>query len=122
MPKIKEELEKVKENDLYSLLLFVLYQVKNIPEYSSLSELAFVFKKDTLLQFIEYFGGQTIKVPTIDELEDVTYAILLYKYVRIDDVEFNRAVEVVSEKPCNISNVKKIFRQLDDILRSYNFK
>ena len=76
MSSVKKTYENLKSQDIYSLVLFCLYKLKDVPEYSSLSELAFVMDKDNLLNFCEYFGGQTIKVPTIQELKDIMFALL----------------------------------------------
>ena len=34
--KIKEELAKLKDIDIYSLMLFVMFKLRDIPEYASL--------------------------------------------------------------------------------------
>ena len=73
MSTINSNLNTLKERDVYSLLLFCLYKLSDIPEYSSLSELVYVMDKKNFLNFCEYFGGQTIKVPTIDG--DVVYTV-----------------------------------------------
>ena len=39
MPKLKEEMATLKNQDTYSLMLFVLFKLRDIPEYSTLSEL-----------------------------------------------------------------------------------
>ena len=66
---INKELSKLKETDIWSLLMFVLYKVKDTEEYSSLSELSYVLDKRNMLKLCEYFGGSTLYIPTIDELE-----------------------------------------------------
>jgi hypothetical protein len=68
---IKTELNNLKNMDIYSLLLFTLYQCRKSDEYSSLSELAYILDKQNLLNLCEYFGGLTIQIPTIDELESL---------------------------------------------------
>ena len=67
MGRIREELTKLKDVDVYSLILFVLFKARNVPELASLSALAYVLDKDNLLKLCEYFGGQTITIPTITE-------------------------------------------------------
>ena len=62
---IKEELQKLHEPDIWSLLLFVLFKIKDIPEYSGISELAYILDRKNLLKLCEYFGGTTITMPTI---------------------------------------------------------
>ena len=62
---IKNELQKLHNIDIWSLMLFVLYNYQKVPEYSSISELAYILDERNLLKLCEYFGGQTIKIPTI---------------------------------------------------------
>ena len=78
--RIKEEVNKLKSQDIYSLMLFALFKLKDVPEYSSLSELVYILDKDSLLKLCEYFGGMTIKIPTIKELESMVYLLLLYQF------------------------------------------
>ena len=76
--KIKEAVATLKETDIYSLMLFAMFKLRDIPEYSSLSELVYILDKDSLLKLCEYFGGTTIKIPTIEELETLLYALTIY--------------------------------------------
>ena len=76
--KTTQELNNLKSQDIYSLILFALYKLREIPEYSTLSELAYIVDKENLLKLCEYFGGTTIHIPTIDELESILYSLLLY--------------------------------------------
>lgn len=118
---IKEELGKLKEPDIWSLMLFVLYKVKEIPEYSGLSELAYVMDKKNLLKFCEYFGGSTIKVPRIEDLELLVYGLLLYQYVDIEHIKFEDAVELVNRNNVDILAVKTNYHKIKDTLESYGF-
>ena len=86
---INKELNNLKSTNIYSLMLFAMYKLINIPEYSTLSELVYILNKDDFLNLCEYFGGTTIKIPTIHELKSLTYALLLYQYVNIDNIEYN---------------------------------
>ena len=54
--KIKEELAKLKDIDVYSLMLFAMFKLRDIPEYASLSEMVYILDKDSLLKLCEYFG------------------------------------------------------------------
>ncbi len=58
---IKNNLEKLKERDVMSLLMFCLYKLVDIPEYSSLSELCYVLDKNNLYNLCEFFGGANNK-------------------------------------------------------------
>ena len=62
-----KDLTTLKEPDLYSLSMFTLYKLVDIPEYSSISELSYILDKTNLLKLCEYFGGTTIKIPTLND-------------------------------------------------------
>ena len=76
---LKSSVKSFSEKDVYSLILFAIYKSQDVPEYKELSELCFLLDKRNFLRFCEYFGGQTIKVPTIKELEIYLQALQLYE-------------------------------------------
>ena len=118
---IKQELLKLKKIDIWSLMLFVLCNFQNIPEYSSLSELAYVLDEKNLLRLCEYFGGQTIKIPTIDELEVTVYAMLLYQYIDIEHMNEKDATELIRVDADLLKNIKSCYAKLKNILDKYSF-
>ena len=118
---IKSNIENLKQADFYSVLLFALYKMNEVPEYSSLSQLAYVLDQKNLLNFFEFFGGQTIKVPTIQEMESLTYSLLLYQYVKIDGIPYEEALELVGHKSCELRQVKKRYSALCKVLEEYSF-
>ena len=118
---IKEELNKLKTMDVFSLLLFILYKVRDIDEYSTISELAYVLDKDNLLKFCEYFGGLTIQVPTIDELENIINSLLIYQYVNIDGYDYKDAVKKIGFDSCELRKVKKEYNKIVALLDKYSF-
>ena len=118
---IKEELNQLKETDVYSMLLFILYKMKNIDEYSTLSELAYVLDKQNLLNLCEYFGGITIRVPTIDELESLLNSLLLYQYIEIDGLSYEEAVSKVGFESYDLRSVKRDYLKISKLLEAYSF-
>lgn len=119
---IREEIEKLNVKDIYSLILFALYKMKDIPEYSTLSELAYILDKNSLLNFLEYFGGMEIKVPTLREFKLVLNSLLLYEYVNLENIEFNKALKLLDKDEFQLREIREIYRSLSDILDKYNFK
>ena len=95
--------------------------MNDIPEYSSLSQLSYVLDQNNLLNLCEYFGGQTITIPTIQEIESLVYSLLLYQYVKIDGIEYNDALELIGHKSCELRQVKKKYNSLCKILEKYTF-
>lgn len=118
---IKNNIENFKQTDFYSLLLFALYKSIEIPEYSSLSQLAYVLDQENLLNLCEYFGGQTIKIPTVKELEDLVYSLLLYQYVKVDHIDYDSAVSLIGHKSCDLRQVKKHYVELCSVMDNYSF-
>lgn len=116
---IKSELNNLKESDLWSLVLFVLCKLKEAPEYSSLSELAFILDKSNFLHLCEYFGGQTITIPTMDELEDLLYGLLLYYYVDVEMVTWEDAITTIG-KTKSVPDIRKIYRKVKEVLTQYD--
>ena len=121
MGRIREELTKLKDVDIYSLILFVLFKARNVPELASLSELAYVLDKDNLLKLCEYFGGQTITIPTITELEELIYSLVLYQYVDIDGMPYEEAIKIIGHKRVELRTVKSNYTKLKQVLDTYRF-
>ena len=119
--KIKEAVATLKETDIYSLMLFAMFKLRDIPEYSSLSELVYILDKDSLLKLCEYFGGLTIKIPTIEELESIMYSLILYQYVNIDGMDYDDAIKVIGHKSSQLRQVKSDYVKICSILDKYDF-
>lgn len=116
---IKEELQKLHEPDIWSLLLFVLFKIKDVPEYSGISELAYILDRKNLLKLCEYFGGTTITIPTIEELETLVYGLLLYQYINIESISEEDAIVMISREGLNIKNVRTAYSKIKDTLQNY---
>ncbi len=118
---IKNEINNLKTADIYSLMMFALYKMSDIPEYSALSQLAYILDKDNLLKLCEFYGGLTITIPTVDELENMLYALLLYQEVDIEHKDYNKALEVLHKKDLPIDIIENNYVNVKDILKNYNF-
>ncbi len=119
MATIREEIKNLKTADIFSLLLFVLYKIRNIEEYSTISELAYVLDKNNLIKLCEYFGGMTIKVPTIDELENLINSMLLYQYINVDGYSYNEAIKLIGFDSTELRKVKKEYNKISEVLDNY---
>ena len=118
----KENLTKLSETDLWSLVLFTLFKMRDLPEYSSLSELVYLLPKESVIQLCQYYGGMTITIPTLDELEEMLYTLLLYKKIEIDKIDYDKALSELSLSQWEESKVKKQYEKVHRILDRYEFK
>ena len=122
METTRTKIEKLTEQDTYSLLLFALYKLKDVPGYSTLSELAYALDKDSLLKLLKLFGGMTITIPRIRDMKLASYCLLLYKYVELDGIEFNRAVKMLNlSSDYSLKEIKELYFTLCDVLQNYSF-
>ena len=121
MAKINTEIAKLNEMDTYSLILFTLFKLRDIPEYATLSELVYILDKESLLKLCEYFGGLTLKIPTIDELESIVYSLVLYQSVNIEGKDYNETIKVIGHKSSELRKVKNDYEKICKILNQYDF-
>ena len=117
---LRKELDNLKMTDTFSLILFVLYKIRDIEEYSTISELAYVLDKDALLNLCEYFGGITLTIPTIEELESIINSLLLYQYINIDGYSYKEAIEKIGFDSFQLRKVKKDYNAICSILSEYS--
>ena len=112
---IRDEVNNLNTPDIYSLMFFVLYKSTDIKEYSSLSQLAFILDKDSLLKLCEFYGGLTIKIPTINELETILKGLLLYQQVHLENKNIDDIIDKYDKESI------EYYKQIKEILKDYSF-
>ena len=117
-----KNLESFKDIDIYSLSMFTLYKLTDIPEYSILGELPYILGRKELFDLCTYFGGRTIRIPTVTELNSMMYLLLLYQYTKIDNVPYDEAVKMVGYKSNELRGVKRGYLKLCKVLENYKFE
>lgn len=115
-------LEQLKSSDIYSLMLFVLFKLKDSEKYATLSELAYIFDKESLLDFCQYYGGTTITVPTISELELVLNGLLLFQQVDLNHKDFTEELSKFDLKKNSKEQLISIYKEIRNALENYRFK
>ena len=95
---IIKALEQLDKKDIYCLILFFLYRLKEIPEYSTLSELIYILDNESFIKFLNYYGGKTIKVPNVDDLSIILDALLIYEKQQNDKLSIEDAKYKQNEK------------------------
>ena len=119
---IIKSLEELNEKDIYSLILFALYKLKDCKEYSTLSELIYLLDKESLFNFLSYYGGLTIRIPTLQELKQVVYALIVYQYVDIDGGDLTNTLRSLRNDDVLESDIKDAYYKLREVMTKYDFK
>lgn len=118
---IKKNLNTLHLSDIYSLMLFILFKVQEVPEYAVTSELCFLLDGANMTRLLTYFAGKTITFPTEAEMTVVTNALLLYQYINIDGETFTAAQNKLGKLTNKEKDkVTELYVQLLPIMKQYN--
>lgn len=115
------DLKSLDEQQLFTTMLFVLYKLSDDPNYSAMSKLSYALDKESFLNLCEIFGGTCVRIPTLEEVNHVAKAFLLFQYINIDKMEYEDAVKKVFQKDEDSTDVTVIYGDLCKILQGYSF-
>ena len=118
----REAFSKLKDMDIYSLSMFTLYKLTDIPEYSPIGELPYILDQDNMLKLCRYFGGRQLRIPTLNELYTTMNLLLLYQYVNIEGKAYDEAVVELGYESKDLRKVKKAYNEICNVLKKYNFE
>lgn len=84
---------ELNRQDIYSVATALLYMLKDNPKYKSISELFYLTDYDSFIRLIKYFGGQTIQIPTFEELDEVLRMLLVYQYSEVEELPWKEVLD-----------------------------
>lgn len=119
MKQVAKDLKKLKSKDIINILLYGLYKLTGVAEYSAISELAYTLDKDSLFNLCATFGGCTIKVPTLAELKTVSKALLIIDLMTTEEMSFLDACDAAEVDVMEREDVVSLYNVLADILETY---
>lgn len=119
--KITEALNSLKTEDIYSILMFTLYKLKDNPNYLALSELCYLFDREALTKFLTYYGGMTITLPTLRDLRLLLEGFTLYQYVNVQGKPFEEGLKALSCADFTADEVKETYAQIVEVISNYEF-
>ena len=118
--RIRPDLDNMNLADVYSLMLFLLYKIKDIPEYAVLSEMCYLLDSNGIQRILTYFAGKTIKVPTKDDFKILANALLLYQSVNIDRKSFTDSISELDLTAQQKEEVTDLYVKIIPIVNNYN--
>ena len=122
MNNIDRALNELKLTDIYSILLFALFKLKDDAKYSTLSELCYIIDNQSFIDMLKYFGGKTITFPTLSEFKDLVDSLCLYELVNMDKMDYSRALKELNIEKNRMKNISELYQKVCYILSTYNFK
>lgn len=118
---IKENINNLHLSDIYSLMLFIMYKIQEIPDYAVLSELCYLLDGSNMTRMLTYFAGRTITFPTEKEMAIVTNALLMYQYINIDGESLTAAQNKLKDLTAKQKEeVIELYLKIIPIMRQYN--
>lgn len=118
---VNEIISKLQKKDIYAILCSFLYDLKDVPEYATLSELCYLLDTESFLHLINYFSGQTIKIPTKQEFSDLMQVLLLFQYYEVEKRPWKDAVQLAGFSSSHGKSAKNKLAKLKETVKKYNF-
>ena len=117
---ISANLNSLHLSDIYSLMLFVMYKLQDVPEYAVLSELCYLLDGNNLTRLLTYFAGKTITIPTEEDFAAMTNAMLLYQYINIDGLSLTEAQGKIKATQKQKEKLTNLYLSILPIMQQYN--
>ncbi|MBQ6627912.1 MAG: hypothetical protein IJH65_03770 [Methanobrevibacter sp.] len=115
----KKNINFLKEDDLYNLILYAIFKFTGDPKYSTASELIYTLDKDNLLNLCSTFGGCTIKIPTILELKTFINALLIYYTTVSEHKTFNEVFNKLELDTSLKKDILNIYKTVVEVMDEY---
>lgn len=124
MGKLLKEVPLLEREDTLSLAMTMLYFISKDGKYETTGKLSLLLDQKSFLNFIKYYGGKTIKVPTFEQLSEMIKYVLIYQYHYIEGLEWDESIKLSGLIVKGPEDKEKVIRKIegfDMYLRKHNF-
>jgi len=104
-----------------SLIMFVLFRIKDVPEMGPLSRLVYLVGEEEFIKIIKYFGGQTVTFPTKEEFNRLTKTLLLYNNVELENGKLSEEIEKLGVDDSEKEKVLGLYKSVKEVMQNYEF-
>lgn len=117
----KANLNDLHLSDIYSLMLFIMYKLQDVPDYATLSELCYLLDGPNLTRLLTYFAGRDLHIPSATEFANMSKAMLLYQYINIEGNSLVEAQERLTDvTPKQKDQIMELYLKIIPVMRQYN--
>lgn len=121
MTDLNNVVNNLKQPDVYSIICELLFTLNKEPQYATLSELAYLLDKQSFINLLQYFDGQTIKIPTQQEFKKCVRLLLLFQYYKIEQKPWKDSLLMAGFESREGKSAHCQLDKLCTILDKYNF-
>lgn len=101
----------ITETSDFHCLLELMLPLYNIDQFAWLPELFSIIGHDKLLLLMKYAGGETIKIPTLDQLNEAIQALDWYYKVYVTRRKYRKSIP--TEYVALVEKIKEVFDAQD---------
>ena len=109
----KENFINLNKTGVFELSIYLLYMLGKLPEYRTISNLMMLNTQNAFMRICEYFGGQTITIPTIEDVQDALMIIKMYNDIDIGEMPYEQFILLNKPSPDIIVGYNKLKTLLD---------
>ena len=118
---LEQALNSLHYEDIYTIILFALSEMRNVPEYKTLSELAYLVDRKSLMNMLEYYGGMTVRIPTQKEFKLMVNGLLMYEYVNLEGLTVQQALAEMRGSSLPANELLACYAKITEVMSKYKF-
>ena len=115
-------LEKLNKEDTYSTMMLLLFASCGNPKYALLNELSYLMDNKSFVNFLRYYEGQVIQIPTMDEINKALRMLMLYQYHYIEKKPWDESCKLVGLSSRENSGTKSALEMFVKELEANDYK
>lgn len=119
---INKNITEIIKDDVYSIMMLLLYASDDNPKYNAINELAYILDHDSFLNFIKFYEGQVIKVPTMKEIKTSLKTLLLFQYYKIEKYDWQTALKMAGFEEEETFSAKRRLTKFIEYVDNHNYK
>ena len=122
MKKPNVDVRFLDKKETYSLMLSAIYAAEADPNYRLLADLMYLLDDEEFKGFLTLFEGQTITIPTLQQLTEMLKALTIYTYRNVQGLSWKDTAQIMGEidAPSSPYRGNAAYRALIQAIQDHN--